>query len=219
MRYRDSLHISIFTNDTWSTVFNKTNHPYPPTVLNMGQWSWEGPTMCPWARHLLNLKDLNGPSPLAIFRKHPSLLLTFFLLVWTSRWSCVCFCCCLNSCVHFWWKHRCNEVRNRRAVCVSDCDWRLWRRFPATCWLPSPMRLWPIFQLLKAPQNSWQGLFCEFTFVFLLKLIPNLFHFRFWTLRALFILVSTLFYLKVSFTRVSLTAIFSVNYITNGYRL
>ncbi len=33
-----------------------------------------------------------------LFSESSHLLLTFFLLVWTSRWFCVHLCCCLNSC-------------------------------------------------------------------------------------------------------------------------
>ncbi len=100
MRYCDRLHISTSTNDACSTVFDKSNYPYPPAAPNMGQWSWEGPTLCPWARHLSNLKDLNGPSPLAILWKLPSLVV---LLSPRLNFSLIL---CPPLLWLLWWKHR-----------------------------------------------------------------------------------------------------------------
>lgn len=120
-----------------------------------------------------------APSPLAILRK-PRFLLTFFLLIWTSRWFCVHFCCCLKSCcsggntdVRTGWSEE-----QQSNVCL-----RLWLtlmdRVSSNTLTPFSHEALPHFSSSESPQNSWQGLFCVFTFVFLQKLIPDLFHFRF----------------------------------------
>ncbi len=191
MRYCDRLHISTSTNDACSTVFDKSNYPYPPAAPNMGQWSWEGPTLCPWARHLSNLKDLNGPSPLAILWKLPSLVV---LLSPRLNFSLIlCPPLILFKFMLLWWKHR---YKNRMkwgtaGQCVSKTVTDI--NGPGIQQHADSLLPWgftPFFKSWKALRILDRGFFCVFPFVFLHKLIPDLFHFRFCTLRALLTHVS-----------------------------